>query len=91
MRENNHTNFVLVHSQLKQLKATYTHTHTHTHTQKERERENEREKTREHGAHHRSHRDVILVLRELSFSFCSVSNNNQPNDFSFPRRKSPLE
>jgi len=86
MRENNHTNFVLVH-----LQQSTSNTHTHTHTQTERERENEREKTREHGAHHRSHRDVILVLRELSFSFCSVSNNQPTNDFSFPRRKSPLE
>jgi len=82
MRENNHTNFVLVH-----LQQSTSNTHTHTHTQTERE--NEREKTREHGAHRRSHRDVILVLRELSFSFRSVSNTQPTNYFSFPRRKSP--
>ena len=88
MRENNHTNFVLVHLQ---QSASNTHTHTHTHTQTDRERKRERENVRARGASSQSSPDVILVLRELSFSFRSVSNTQPTNEFSFPRRKSPLE
>ena len=42
MRENNHTNFVLVHLQ---QSTSNTHTHTHTDRQREKTRERKREST----------------------------------------------
>ena len=60
MRENNHTNFVLVHLQ-QSTSNTHTHTHTHTLRATERERERERERKRE------STRIVAVIV--MSFSF----------------------
>ena len=60
MRENNHTNFVLVHLQ---QSTSNTHTHTHTHTQRETERERERERERKR----ESTRIVAVIV--MSFSF----------------------
>ena len=58
MRENNHTNFVLVHLQ-QSTSNTHTHTHTHTHRQREKTRERKREST-----------GCIIAVIVMSFSFC---------------------